>query len=104
MGKSYNCLLRLLVLRYTQCGFKVFTAEAAEACFLELGYLRFGFDAEVLLRARLNWDQGYRGGGRLAQCAWHESQFPDGRRSDADRPLAGAPSVESLPCRRNDLD
>lgn len=57
MGKSYNCLLRLLVLpglRDTQCGFKVFTAEAAEACFRELECLRFGFDAEVLLRARLN--------------------------------------------------
>ncbi len=57
MGKSYNRLLRLLVLpglRDTQCGFKLFTAEAADACFRELECRRFGFDAEVLLRACLN--------------------------------------------------
>ncbi len=56
MGKSYNRLLRLLVLpglHDTQCGFKLFTAEAAEACFQELQCPGFGFDAEVLLRARM---------------------------------------------------
>jgi dolichyl-phosphate beta-glucosyltransferase len=55
MGRSYNRLLRTLVLpgiRDTQCGFKVFTAEAAEACFGPLRTERFGFDAEVLVRAR----------------------------------------------------
>ncbi|HEV7465515.1 MAG TPA: dolichyl-phosphate beta-glucosyltransferase [Candidatus Dormibacteraeota bacterium] len=55
MGKTYNRLLQLLVLpgiRDSQCGFKVFTAAAAEACFGPLQTLRFGFDAEVLLRAR----------------------------------------------------
>lgn len=55
MGKTYNRLLRLLVLpglHDTQCGLKVFTATAAEACFGPLRTLRFGFDAEVLLRAR----------------------------------------------------
>jgi len=55
MGKTYNRILRLLVLpglRDTQCGFKVFTAEAAVACFGPLRTHRFGFDAEVLLRAR----------------------------------------------------
>jgi dolichyl-phosphate beta-glucosyltransferase len=55
MGRTYNRLLRLLVLpgiRDTQCGFKVFTAEAAEACFRPLATFRFGFDAEVLVRAR----------------------------------------------------
>ncbi len=55
MGRTYNRLLRLLVLpgiRDTQCGFKVFTAEAAEACFPPLTTFRFGFDAEVLVRAR----------------------------------------------------
>lgn len=55
MGKTYNRLLQLLVLpgiRDSQCGFKVFTAAAAEACFGPLKTLRFGFDAEVLLRAR----------------------------------------------------
>lgn len=57
MGKSYNRLLRLLVLpglHDTQCGFKLFTASAAEVCFAELECLRFGFDAEVLLRARMS--------------------------------------------------
>ena len=55
MGKTYNRLIRLLVLpgiRDTQCGFKVFTAEAATACFSPLRTQRFGFDVEVLLRAR----------------------------------------------------
>jgi dolichyl-phosphate beta-glucosyltransferase len=59
MGRAYNRLLRLAGLRGlhdTQCGFKVFTAEAAVACFEPLRTLRFGFDAEVLLRARrLGW-------------------------------------------------
>ena len=55
MGKTYNVLLRLLVLpgiRDSQCGFKVFTATAAVACFEPLQTRRFGFDAEVLVRAR----------------------------------------------------
>jgi dolichyl-phosphate beta-glucosyltransferase len=55
MGKTYNLLLRILVLpgiHDSQCGFKVFTATAAESCFAPLQTLRFGFDAEVLLRAR----------------------------------------------------
>lgn len=55
IGRTYNRLLRVLALpglRDTQCGFKLFTAEAAVACFEPLKTLRFGFDAEVLLRAR----------------------------------------------------
>ncbi|HEV7677730.1 MAG TPA: dolichyl-phosphate beta-glucosyltransferase [Candidatus Dormibacteraeota bacterium] len=59
MGRTYNKLLQLLVLRGiqdSQCGFKVFTAEAAVACFEPLRTMRFGFDAEVLLRAQaLGW-------------------------------------------------
>ena len=59
MGRTYNRLLRVAALRGlhdTQCGFKAFTAEAAVACFTPLRTLRFGFDAEVLLRARrLGW-------------------------------------------------
>ncbi len=56
MGKTYNQALRRLVLpglRDTQCGFKMFTAEAAVSCFTPLRTPGFGFDAEVLLRARL---------------------------------------------------
>jgi dolichyl-phosphate beta-glucosyltransferase len=55
MGRTYNKLLQLVALRGlrdTQCGFKLFTADAAVACFGPLRTLRFGFDAEVLLRAR----------------------------------------------------
>ena len=55
MGKTYNRILRVVALpgmHDTQCGFKLFTAEAAVACFEPLRTLRFGFDAEVLLRAR----------------------------------------------------
>jgi dolichyl-phosphate beta-glucosyltransferase len=55
MGRTYNRLLQLLVLpgiRDSQCGLKVFTAEAAVTCFTPLRTRRFGFDAEVLLRAR----------------------------------------------------
>jgi dolichyl-phosphate beta-glucosyltransferase len=55
MGRTYNRLLQLLVLpgvHDSQCGFKVFTAEAAVACFEPLRTSRFGFDAEVLLRAQ----------------------------------------------------
>lgn len=56
MGKTYNQALRRLVLpglRDTQCGFKMFTAAAAVSCFTPLKTPGFGFDAEVLLRARL---------------------------------------------------
>jgi glycosyltransferase involved in cell wall biosynthesis len=55
MGRMYNRMLRAVALpglHDTQCGFKVFTATAAVACFEPLKTLRFGFDAEVLLRAR----------------------------------------------------
>lgn len=55
MGRAYNRLLRVLALpglHDTQCGFKMFTAEAAVRCFEPLHTLRYGFDAEVLLRAR----------------------------------------------------
>jgi dolichyl-phosphate beta-glucosyltransferase len=59
MGRTYNRMLQIAALRGlhdTQCGFKAFTAEAAIACFEPLRTLRFGFDAEVLLRARrLGW-------------------------------------------------
>jgi dolichyl-phosphate beta-glucosyltransferase len=69
MGRTYNRLLQLLVLRGvhdSQCGFKVFTAEAAVACFEPLRTMRFGFDAEVLVRAQAH-------GWRIAEVPvrWH---------------------------------
>ncbi len=54
MGRVYNRLLQLAALpglHDTQCGFKVFTAEAANVCFSDLRSKRFGFDAEVLVKA-----------------------------------------------------
>lgn len=65
MGRANNLLIRALVLRGvrdTQCGFKLFTADAAIACFAPLRTLRFGFDVEVLVRAR--------------QCGWTIAEVP----------------------------
>jgi glycosyltransferase involved in cell wall biosynthesis len=59
-GRAINFLIRHLVkLPYhdTQCGFKMFRAEAAKDIFGELGPARWTFDVELLLRARSN---GYK--------------------------------------------
>lgn len=55
MGKTFNKLVRRFVLRGihdTQCGFKLFTAEVAGRVFPPLQTRGFGFDVEVLYRAR----------------------------------------------------
>jgi dolichyl-phosphate beta-glucosyltransferase len=60
MGKIFNRLVRVFVLggvHDTQCGFKAFTAEAAERVFPPLQTDGFGFDVEVLYRANR---AGYR--------------------------------------------
>jgi dolichyl-phosphate beta-glucosyltransferase len=60
MGKIFNKLVRVFVLgglHDTQCGFKAFTAEAAERVFPVLQTPGFGFDVEVLYRAQ---HAGYR--------------------------------------------
>jgi dolichyl-phosphate beta-glucosyltransferase len=65
MGRTYNKLFQLLVLRGihdSQCGFKVFTADAAVALFEPLRTMRFGFDAEVLVRAKA--------------CGWRIAEVP----------------------------
>lgn len=72
MGKAYNRLLQMAALpglHDTQCGFKLFSADAALSCFAELECQGFGFDAEVLLRARL-------GGIRIAEVGvvWRNSE------------------------------
>jgi dolichyl-phosphate beta-glucosyltransferase len=75
MGKVYNLLLQLIVLpgiHDSQCGFKLFTAEAAEKCFEPLQTERFGFDAEVLLRAR-------RAGWKIAEVPVRWSHREDSR-------------------------
>jgi len=56
-GRAINFFIRHLVkLPYydTQCGFKMFRAEAAKDIFGELGPSRWTFDVELLMRARSN--------------------------------------------------
>jgi len=51
MGRVFNGLVRVLFgtdIRDTQCGFKVFRREAAEAIFPKQSVWRFGFDVEIL--------------------------------------------------------
>ena len=60
MGKTFNLLVRLLVLkgyRDTQCGFKAFRRAAAIDLFSRLQTEGFGFDVEVLALCR---QLGYR--------------------------------------------
>jgi dolichyl-phosphate beta-glucosyltransferase len=55
MGRAFNLLVRALVvpgLRDTQCGFKLFTAAAAEAAFSRGRLDGFAFDVEALFIAR----------------------------------------------------
>src|SRR5512137_87086 len=60
MGKAFNLLVRLFVLkgyRDTQCGFKAFRRAAARDIFSRLRTPGFGFDVEVLVLCR---ELGYR--------------------------------------------
>jgi glycosyltransferase involved in cell wall biosynthesis len=60
MGRAYNLLVRLLAvsgLADTQCGFKCFSAEAAQDLFRLQKLHGFAFDVEILFLAR---KRGYR--------------------------------------------
>lgn len=60
IGRIFNLCVRVLAvpgLHDTQCGFKLFTAEAAEASFAPLRLDGFSFDVEALFVARR---RGYR--------------------------------------------
>ncbi|MFC1601307.1 dolichyl-phosphate beta-glucosyltransferase [Candidatus Sumerlaeota bacterium] len=55
MGRTFNLILRTLGLsgiRDTQCGFKLFSAAAAEQIFAEVSVDGFAFDVEALMLAR----------------------------------------------------
>lgn len=55
MGKLFNRLVRLVAvpgIRDTQCGFKLFTREAAREIFSRAKVDRFAYDVEALLLAR----------------------------------------------------
>jgi dolichyl-phosphate beta-glucosyltransferase len=60
MGKVFNRLVQLLAvsgINDTQCGFKLFTKEAARYLFEKQTVSGFGFDVEILFIASKN---GYR--------------------------------------------
>jgi dolichyl-phosphate beta-glucosyltransferase len=54
MGRAFNLMTRLIVpgINDTQCGFKLFTAAAAAACFIRQEVTGLGFDVEILFIAR----------------------------------------------------
>ncbi len=55
MGKTFNLIVQALLLPGiwdTQCGFKLFRADVAHTVFNGLTSERFGFDPEVLYRAK----------------------------------------------------
>ena len=55
MGRAFNACTRRLVMtgiRDTQCGFKLFSADAARCIFPRQRIERFGFDVELLWIAR----------------------------------------------------
>jgi dolichyl-phosphate beta-glucosyltransferase len=55
MGKTFNLFVRLMTIGGfvdTQCGFKCFTREAAQAVFRRARIKRFAFDVEALVLAR----------------------------------------------------
>jgi dolichyl-phosphate beta-glucosyltransferase len=75
MGKTFNLLVRLLVLggiADTQCGFKLFRREVVAPLFEPLHTAGYGFDVEVLTRAR---GQGYQ----IAEVATRWINSPDSR-------------------------
>lgn len=60
IGRVFHCIVSTLTvkgLRDTQCGFKLFTAEAAQAVFRLQRIHDFGFDVEILFLCQRN---GYR--------------------------------------------
>lgn len=60
LSRVFNLLVRLAGvrgIRDTQCGFKLFRADAAKRVFAQLQIKRFAFDVEMIARAR---DMGYR--------------------------------------------
>jgi hypothetical protein len=68
-GRAFNALVRLFVLpdiQDTQCGFKLFSAEAVTALFPRTTIDGFAFDVEVLTLARRG---GY--GVREVGVQWH---------------------------------
>src|SRR5262245_44757165 len=75
LGRVFNLLVRLVAVRGvrdTQCGFKLFTAEAAQAIFRQTRIDRFGFDVEVVALAQ-------RRGLRMVEIPVRWANDPDSR-------------------------
>lgn len=75
MGRIFNGILSLLGvrgIRDTQCGFKLFRADAARALFSALKTRGFAFDVEILIRAR---GLGYR----ISEVGVQWTDSPDSR-------------------------
>jgi dolichyl-phosphate beta-glucosyltransferase len=71
MGKTFNVIVQVVLLpgiKDTQCGFKLFRADVAHDAFAKLSTDGFGYDPEVLYRAR-------RQGVRIAEVpvVWRNS-------------------------------
>lgn len=55
MGRTFNRIVQMMAVpgvKDTQCGFKLFSREAARRCFGHMTIDRFAFDVEVLFLAR----------------------------------------------------
>lgn len=75
MGRVFNTFVQVTVLpgvRDTQCGFKLFTREAAQAIFPRRKLDGFAFDVEILYLAR-------KLGFRVVEVATHWSHNPSSR-------------------------
>ena len=60
MGKTFNKIVKVLVLtdfEDTQCGFKLFSVEAAKSLFKDARIDRFAYDVEILAMAKM---KGFR--------------------------------------------
>ena len=72
MGKIFNRIVRLVVLngfKDTQCGFKLFSGEAARTLFKNARVDRFAYDVEILALAKKKRLQGIGSAGHMAQFA-----------------------------------
>jgi dolichyl-phosphate beta-glucosyltransferase len=72
MGRAFNRIVRALVIdgfRDTQCGFKLFTGEAARQLFGAARIDRFAYDVEILALARENGYQVVEVPIRWTDCA-----------------------------------
>ena len=91
MGKTFNKFVRVLVtggIADTQCGFKLFRREAAQAIFARAQVDRFAFDVEAVFLARRLGCRMREVPVQLAQLARHHRARGAGQRADVGGPVA----------------